>query len=40
MDRLSDEARARLVFLPEPAAVQDRDAYIEAQSPKRLSKGG
>jgi metal-sulfur cluster biosynthetic enzyme len=30
MDRLSDKARAALVFLPEPVAIQDRDAYIEA----------
>lgn len=35
MDRLSDDARTKLVFLPDPAAVGDRDAYIEAHSSER-----
>ncbi len=29
-DRLSDSARRKLRFLPEPAAVADRDAYVAA----------
>jgi metal-sulfur cluster biosynthetic enzyme len=28
MDRMSHTARAKLVFLPDPAAVPDRDRYI------------
>lgn len=28
MDRMSDDARAKLVFLPEPKAVSDRSEYI------------
>jgi metal-sulfur cluster biosynthetic enzyme len=28
MDRLSPEARAKLVFLPEPSEVADRDRYV------------
>ena len=31
-DRLSDSARAALRFLPDPAAVGDRDAYIAAHT--------
>lgn len=30
-DRLSEGARAKLVFLPDPAAVPDRDAYLAAK---------
>ncbi|MGH8868146.1 MAG: metal-sulfur cluster assembly factor [Actinomycetes bacterium] len=30
MDRLSDDARARLTFLPMPAQVADREAYVRA----------
>jgi metal-sulfur cluster biosynthetic enzyme len=33
MARLSDDARAKLVFLPEPAAIGDRAAYVENASP-------
>ena len=29
MERLSDEARAKLRFLPEPSEVRDRQRYIE-----------
>jgi metal-sulfur cluster biosynthetic enzyme len=28
-DRLSDDARAKLRFLPDPSSVPDRDAYLE-----------
>jgi metal-sulfur cluster biosynthetic enzyme len=28
-DRLSDEARTKLRFLPDPVAVADRDAYLD-----------
>jgi metal-sulfur cluster biosynthetic enzyme len=31
MDRLSDEARRQLVFLPTPVTVADRDAFIRDQ---------
>lgn len=31
--RLSDEARRKLRFLPEPNAVADRDAYLAAHRP-------
>jgi metal-sulfur cluster biosynthetic enzyme len=30
MDRMSTDARAKLVFLPEPVAVPNRDDYIAA----------
>jgi metal-sulfur cluster biosynthetic enzyme len=33
MDRLSDDARAKLVFLPQPASVADRDAYVRSHFP-------
>jgi metal-sulfur cluster biosynthetic enzyme len=29
-DRLADSARAKLRFLPDPVAVGDRDAYLDA----------
>ncbi len=32
-DRLSDSARRTLRFLPDPAAVGDRDAYLAAHTP-------
>ena len=32
-DRLSDRARRTLRFLPEPAAVADRDAYVAQHLP-------
>ena len=32
MERMSDDARAKLVFLPEPAAVANRDDYIAAHN--------
>lgn len=33
MDRLSDDARRKLVFLPMPGTVKDRNRYIEMHSP-------
>lgn len=38
MDRLSDEARRQLVFLPTPVNVADRDAYIRAQTERGTSQ--
>jgi metal-sulfur cluster biosynthetic enzyme len=32
-DRLADSARRKLRFLPDPVAVGDRDAYLEAHTP-------
>jgi metal-sulfur cluster biosynthetic enzyme len=32
MERMSDDARAKLVFLPEPVAVPSRDDYIAANN--------
>ena len=32
-DRLADSARRKLRFLPDPAAVGDRDAYLAAHTP-------
>jgi metal-sulfur cluster biosynthetic enzyme len=32
-DRLADSARRKLRFLPDPAAVGDRDAYLAARTP-------
>ena len=32
-ERLSDSARRKLRFLPDPAAVADRDAYLAAHAP-------
>ena len=32
-DRLADSARRKLRFLPDPAAVADRDAYLAAHTP-------
>jgi metal-sulfur cluster biosynthetic enzyme len=32
-DRLSDSARRKLRFLPDPVAVGDRDAYLAAHTP-------
>jgi len=34
MDRLSDEARSKLTFLPAPIQVQDRQQYIQVHSPQ------
>jgi metal-sulfur cluster biosynthetic enzyme len=31
-DRLADSARRKLRFLPDPAAVRDRDAYLAAHT--------
>jgi metal-sulfur cluster biosynthetic enzyme len=31
-DRLSDDARAKLLFLPDPTSVPDRDAYLAQRS--------
>ncbi|HEU5470277.1 MAG TPA: metal-sulfur cluster assembly factor [Actinophytocola sp.] len=38
-DRLSDSARSKLRFLPDPVAVADRDAYIAAHQPTRKEAG-
>jgi metal-sulfur cluster biosynthetic enzyme len=35
MERMSEEARRKLVFLPEPVAVPNRDGYIAAHSMTR-----
>ena len=32
-DRLTDSARSKLRFLPDPVAVGDRDAYLAAHTP-------
>jgi metal-sulfur cluster biosynthetic enzyme len=32
-ERLTDSARSKLRFLPDPAAVGDRDAYLAAHTP-------
>jgi metal-sulfur cluster biosynthetic enzyme len=32
-DRLSDSARGKLRFLPDPSAVEDRDAYVALHRP-------
>ena len=32
-DRLTESARSKLRFLPDPAAVGDRDAYLAARTP-------
>jgi len=40
MDRLSESARAKLQFLPEPAKVADRDRYIAAYANVRRKAGG
>jgi metal-sulfur cluster biosynthetic enzyme len=32
MDRMSDDARAKLVFLPEPVTVANREEYIAARN--------
>jgi metal-sulfur cluster biosynthetic enzyme len=32
-DRLTESARSKLRFLPDPAAVGDRDAYLAAHTP-------
>ena len=32
-DRLTESARRKLRFLPDPAAVGDRDAYLAARTP-------
>lgn len=33
-DRLSDSARRKLRFLPDPVSVRDRDSYLAAHRPK------
>ncbi len=33
-DRLSDSARQKLRFLPDPVAVRDRDAYLASHTPR------
>ena len=33
-DRLSDSARHKLRFLPDPVAVRDRDAYLATHTPR------
>ena len=33
-DRLSESATRKLRFLPDPAAVPDRDAYLASRSPR------
>lgn len=33
-ERLSDDARAKLRFLPDPAQLADRDAYVAAHRPQ------
>ncbi len=33
-DRLSEDARRKLRFLPPPAAVDDRDGFVAARTPK------
>ena len=40
MDRMSGEARAKLRFLPDPAAVPDRDGYLRNRLPGERSSGG
>jgi metal-sulfur cluster biosynthetic enzyme len=35
MERLSDGARAKLRFLPDPSGVPDRERYVEAHSGNR-----
>lgn len=41
MDRVSDEARSKLRFLPNPGQVTDRDSYVrghlEGQTPKEVT---
>ncbi|MPZ90551.1 MAG: DUF59 domain-containing protein [Actinobacteria bacterium] len=32
MDRLSDDARHKLVFLPKPVTIEDRNRYVEMHS--------
>lgn len=38
MERMSDDARSKLVFLPEPVSVIDRNDYIAAHSTTRGSR--
>jgi metal-sulfur cluster biosynthetic enzyme len=40
MDRLSDEARSKLRFLPDPVAVPDRDRFLQRQLDRDRSRGG
>lgn len=40
MNRLSDDARRKLVFLPDPISVSDRDSYIQQHSPATLKGVG
>ena len=41
MDRVSDEARSKLRFLPDPARVTDRDSYVQGhlagQAPREVT---
>lgn len=39
-ERLSDEARRKLRFLPDPRSVADRDGYIAAHTPRQNREGG
>jgi metal-sulfur cluster biosynthetic enzyme len=40
MERLSDEARSKLVFLPAPGLVADRGLYVHEMSAKPARAGG
>lgn len=40
MDRLSDEARSKLRFLPDPKAVPDRERYLQGRLAQDRSHGG
>jgi metal-sulfur cluster biosynthetic enzyme len=40
MDRLSDEARSKLRFLPDPVAVPDRDRFLQRQLDRDRSREG
>jgi metal-sulfur cluster biosynthetic enzyme len=40
MDRMSDGARSKLRFLPDPVAVPDRDRYLRGQLDRDRSQGG
>jgi metal-sulfur cluster biosynthetic enzyme len=40
MDRLSDDARSKLRFLPDPVAVPDRDRYLRGQLDQDRPPGG
>jgi metal-sulfur cluster biosynthetic enzyme len=40
MDRMSEEARSKLRFLPDPLAVPDRDRYVQGQLGRERPQGG